>query len=125
MSHVINRTTMMAKEINVDEGERWLSAIAGVLLAVLGLGKKSPLGVLLALVGGCLLYRGASGHSFVYELLGKVPSSTVDMLPADAEMPPSVDYGDEVTESSWESFPTSDPPAWTMGRERDDAGNPR
>lgn len=118
----MNRKMIIANEINVDEGERWLSAIAGVLLVIVGLGKKSPLGVLLGLAGGYLLYRGASGHCFVYELMGKVPSATVDMLPADAKLPPSVDYGDEVVESSWESFPTSDPPSWTMGREREEPG---
>jgi hypothetical protein len=119
----MNRTTMMATTTNVDEGERWLSAIAGALLAIIGFGKKSPAGVLLGLVGGYLLYRGASGHCFIYELMGKSPTSTVAMLPADAEMPPSVHYGDEVMESSWESFPTSDPPSWTMGREREDTGS--
>lgn len=120
---MMNRKMMTANEVNVEEGERWLSAIAGVVLALVGLGKKSPLGALLALAGGYLVYRGVSGHCFVYELMGKAPVPSATMLPADATTPPSVRYGDEVMESSWESFPTSDAPSWTMGRERGEPGS--
>lgn len=55
---------------NISETERWASIIAGGALAVLGLERRSPLGIALALVGGDLIRRGATGHSFIFEALG-------------------------------------------------------
>ena len=45
----MNQNLWKTNEVNVAEGERWLSAIAGALLAVAGLGKKSVGGLFLAL----------------------------------------------------------------------------
>jgi hypothetical protein len=42
---------------------------------------------------------------------GKTEESLESNVP-----PAGVSPHDEVAESSWESFPTSDAPAWTMGR---------
>jgi hypothetical protein len=106
-----------ADDVNVQEGERWLSLLGGAFLSIAGLSRKSVGGGLLALVGGYLVYRGARGHCYLYDLLGIGPDVYDTMLPPDAAPPPSIDEGDEVLESSWGSFPTSDAPAWTMGRE--------
>ncbi len=119
---MINLQTFAARNRNVQDGERWLSLMGGAVLTVAGLGRKSIGGLLTAFAGGYLIYRGLRGHCVVYDLLGVGPDYYETMLPADATPPPEVDDGDEVMESSWESFPTSDPPSWTMGRERGDNG---
>lgn len=56
--------------INVGETERWASAIGGGALALYGLTRGTLGGVALALVGGALVYRGASGHCNVYQAAG-------------------------------------------------------
>lgn len=56
--------------INVDSGERLLSAAVGGGLAVYGLLRRSLPGLGLAGLGGALLYRGLSGHCYAYEALG-------------------------------------------------------
>jgi hypothetical protein len=119
----MNLRNMGDENVNVEAGERWLSLMGGAVLAIIGLGQKSAAGLVLALAGGYLVYRGARGHCYVYELLGIGPDIDETMLPADAPLPPGLDEGDEVLESSWESFPTSDAPSWTMGRERTDDDN--
>ncbi|HEY3056166.1 MAG TPA: SRPBCC family protein [Thermoanaerobaculia bacterium] len=57
-------------EINVADGERWLSVIAGSALAAYGLKRRSIPGLVLAGLGGALVWRGATGHSLLYEALG-------------------------------------------------------
>ena len=55
---------------NVRAPERWVSSIAGGALALYGLSRKTPAGVGLALAGGALLYRGITGHSYLYQAMG-------------------------------------------------------
>ena len=57
------------KELNVGEEERWVSAIGGGALAMFGLMRGGWSGVLLALLGGGLVYRGVTGHCDMYERL--------------------------------------------------------
>jgi uncharacterized membrane protein len=57
-------------EVNVSENERILSGIGGGLLAAYGLVRGDLIGVGLALLGGGLVYRGASGHCAGYQALG-------------------------------------------------------
>jgi uncharacterized membrane protein len=57
-------------EINVADVERWLSVVAGSALAAYGLKRRSIPGLVLAGLGGALVWRGATGHSLLYEALG-------------------------------------------------------
>ena len=56
--------------INVGANERLISVAGGAALALVGLSRRSLPGVLLAAVGGGLMYRGATGHCPVYKALG-------------------------------------------------------
>src|SRR5437868_5955232 len=67
----------------MTEAERWISAFSGGLLAVYGLKKGGLSGFTLALLGGGLAYRGATGYCDVYGLLninnadGKARKATI------------------------------------------------
>ncbi len=52
--------------VNVGNIERIASGVAGSVFTVLGLRQRGPLGILLAAAGGLLIYRSATGHSFLY-----------------------------------------------------------
>ena len=59
--------------VNVSETERWASAIGGGALVAYGvtrLVQGNLLGAVLGLIGGGLIYRGATGHCDVYGALG-------------------------------------------------------
>ena len=56
--------------INVAQTERIGSIAAGAGLALYGLSRKSLGGLLLAVVGGALIKRGATGHCEMYAKLG-------------------------------------------------------
>jgi hypothetical protein len=102
---------------NAGIGERWGSIVSGLLMFLYGATQKSLKGSAIALTGAYLLFRGVTGYCFIYNLLNINRSRYgARMLPAEAPPPPSVEESDEVVESSWESFPTSDPPSWTMGK---------
>jgi uncharacterized membrane protein len=67
-----------AKKVNVGDRERLASVLAGAALAAYGGSRRSLGGILLALVGGGLAYRGLSGHCHLYNALG------IETLPAGA-----------------------------------------
>lgn len=101
-------------EANVGTEERWASLGSGILMMLAALWRKSLTSILLLPAGLYMIYRSISGHCYVYQYLG---ITTLRPMPDDGSMPPvGVDADDEVSESSWESFPTSDAPSWTMGR---------
>jgi uncharacterized membrane protein len=58
------------QEKNVNDPERWVSVIAGSALAAYGLRMRSIPGIVLAALGGSLVWRGATGHCMVYEAMG-------------------------------------------------------
>lgn len=60
--------TIMSRgpEINVGVVERWFSGIMGFILTAYGVSRMSLKGLLMALGGGYLLYRGIGGHCPAY-----------------------------------------------------------
>jgi len=56
--------------VNIGKTERFASMIGGGTLTLYGLSRISLKGVGLALLGGGLVYRGMSGHSYLYRALG-------------------------------------------------------
>ena len=59
-----------ALDINVPSPERVGSVAAGAGLLLYGVSRKSFSGILLALLGGALIRRGATGHCELYQTLG-------------------------------------------------------
>jgi uncharacterized membrane protein len=88
---------------NISETERTLSLLGGGLLALYGISRLSPGGLLLSLVGAGLVYRGATGRCPVYSALGisTAPSAAVSTCVAAGR-------GDKVTKSVQVARPASD-----------------
>ncbi len=61
--------------VNVGSNERILSTTVGTLLTVLGLKRRDLPGMVIAAVGGSLIYRGATGHCTAYQALNVDTSS--------------------------------------------------
>lgn len=77
-------TPSRAGHHNVGKIERWASLVAGGALALFGLTRRSPGGLALALFGGGLIYRGASGHCPAYTALGV---NTAETHPSSTAIP--------------------------------------
>jgi hypothetical protein len=92
---------------NVGTAERVLSAVAGVLLVLWGLRRALP-ALPFLLIGGYLLYRGASGSCPLYHQLGRGQAGQQ----AHELAPATPDSDDRVDETGADSFPASDPPAF-------------
>ena len=63
-------TVRAAMDVNVTQPERIGSLVAGVGIAAYGLSRRSFGGFLLAVLGGALIKRGATGHCEMYAALG-------------------------------------------------------
>jgi uncharacterized membrane protein len=59
-----------ARDVNVGEIERLVSAVGGGALAVYGLTRGTYGGIALALLGASLVHRGATGHCYAYDVAG-------------------------------------------------------
>jgi len=64
------RYTPRRSRMNVGPMERWLSMVAGGMLAAYGLNRRDTQGGAAAIGGAALLYRGATGHCDVYQAFG-------------------------------------------------------
>jgi uncharacterized membrane protein len=63
------RDVRVRSRINISEAERWLSVGAGAALAAYGLSRRRGSGLILAVLGGLLVRRGATGRCHTYEAL--------------------------------------------------------
>jgi uncharacterized membrane protein len=68
--YLASRQPLVEGGVNVGDVERKVSLASGAALALLGFAKRDLPGLLIAALGGGLLYRGATGHCHTYELLG-------------------------------------------------------
>ncbi|HWQ56567.1 MAG TPA: SRPBCC family protein [Bryobacteraceae bacterium] len=56
--------------VNLAPAERVISVFGGAALATWGIRRRSAAGIAMALIGGDLVRRGATGHSHLYKALG-------------------------------------------------------
>ena len=101
---------------NIGDRERVASMLGGAVLILNGLVRPSGWHTLLALGGVELMRRGITGRSNLYRVLGV--DRDVDRLARDARSeaperrrPVHADHVDRTVD---DSFPASDPPAWTV-----------
>ncbi len=69
---------------NLNDTEKWLSIAAGAYLGVKGLSRGGPSGLLATGLAAGLLYRGLTGHCYLYDQLGidTTEKSSLTVIPA-------------------------------------------
>jgi hypothetical protein len=90
-----------------------LSLAAGGALLLYGVTRGKTLGTVLAVAGGALILRGISGCCAGLA----TTAMRQEYGPGERKAPPFTEGAiDLVDETSEDSFPASDPPAWNFGR---------
>jgi uncharacterized membrane protein len=108
-----NNKSQSVVPVNLDKNERLVSLVAGVILVVYGF-IRLPLTAVAALIGGTyFLYRAIKGYCPIYAQLGldQINKPTIPRTVHTAER----HHPDPIDTTLNQTFPTSDPPAWTMG----------
>jgi uncharacterized membrane protein len=90
--------------VNVGSGERLISLAAGSLLSLLGLERRDGIGLMVAGLGGAMLYRGVTGRCHLYQALDvstveEHPHGSAGMLAAGAPASCPVREGIHLTQS--------------------------
>jgi len=100
--------------VNLDKDERMISLAAGLFMVVYGL-VRLPLSAVMALMAGAyFIYRAVKGYCYIYDQLG-IGRLTETAVPHQRQTA-NRQYTDEVDTALNQTFPTSDPPSWMMGR---------
>ncbi len=96
--HVRARTRRRehSAQLNVGEGERIASLVGGGGLVAYGITRGTIGGLGLALMGGALIYRGATGHCACYEAMGVTTARARSQGPGDSV---AAQHGAKVEES--------------------------
>lgn len=121
MSHCESEMSgCISQQVNVGDTERLASILGGGLVLISMARFGSLTSVLGTLLGAGLIYRGLTGHCHLYEAL---EMNTNDECGESMDFDRSRESSDQDVESgdlrnrveiaSTDSFPASDPPAWT------------